>query len=199
MSADPQDIVAANDTDARQGRLDGFAARLAAQPWFSALAQPPTGAERADAVRSVEGLLHRPPEVLWMEGLAGAAALLKRSDQSRAWMQAEADEERRLTEMAEDRFGAAVLTDALNRLMRTASDAAVGPAAVAFARGGIADEALPKVAAGAVAQTAVQMALVIATDQDQTGAAAHPFAARHRLFTAGRWPLTVTGNQLHVI
>lgn len=184
------------EADASQARLDRFFERLVEHPWFSAVGQPPAEPETADARQVIEGLMAGDPTVAWVSDLNAAAALLRRDDHSRAWASAEQEEVARLTARVEDAFGADAATDGLNRAMHRASDAAIGPAAVACARAGIADEALPKVAAGAASQSAYEMALVLGVAADP---ARHPFAARFRLFAAGRWPLTVAGGAFHVL
>ncbi len=179
----------------RQARLDDFFARLGDQSWFSCLGEPAAAADQAEAQAVVDGLLAGDFGIAWMGNLNAAAALLQRTDLSRSWADAEDEETRRLTGRAEAVFGEDDITDGLTRVMHRASDAAIGPAAVACARAGIASEALPKVAAGAASQAAHGMALVLAA-----GAAAHhPFAARFRLFAGGRWPLAAAGGLFHLL
>ena len=179
----------------RQARLDGFFARLDDHPWFSCLGEPVTDADQADAQGVIDGLLAGDLGIAWVGDLNAAAALLQRTDHLRSWADAEDEEIRRLTGRAEAIFGAGDTTDGLNRVMHRASDAAVGPAAVACARAGIASEALPKVAAGSAAQAAHGMALVLGAGAE----AHHPFAARFRLFAGGRWPLAAAGGLFHLL
>lgn len=175
--------------------LDRFAARLTGHPWFSVLGEPPAEAEETDARALVDGMEAGDFSVAWAGDLNAAAALLQRADHSRAWMGAEAAELDRLTRLAEAELGDAVTTDRLNRVMHRASDAAIGPAAVACARAGIASEALPRVAAGSAAQAAHGMALVTAAGAGDR----HAFAARFRLFASGRWPLGAAGGRFHLL
>ncbi len=180
---------------ARQTRLDDFLARLEGHPWFSCLGEPTSAADQEEARLLAQGLMVGDLGVAWVGDLHAAAALLRRVDHSRAWMDAEAAEVQRLTDRTETAFGAMDTTDGLNRVMHRASDMAIGPAAIACARAGIANEALPKVAAGAAAHAAHGMALVLAAEAP----AGHIFAARFRLFSGGRWPLTVAGGMFHVL
>jgi hypothetical protein len=186
---------AASPGAGRQTRLDDFLARLDGHPWFSCLGEPASSADEEEARLLAQSLMIGDLGVAWVGDLHAAAALLRRVDHSRAWMDAEAEEVQRLTDRTETAFGANDTTDGLNRVMHRASDMAIGPAAVACARAGIANEALPKVAAGAAAQAAHGMALVLAAEAP----AGHIFAARFRLFAGGRWPLTVAGGLFHVL
>jgi hypothetical protein len=67
----------------------------------------------------------------------------------------------------------------------------LGAAAVAAARAGMADPSVTRVAAGAASQACDQAALALAAGADGH----HPFAAKYRLFLAGRWPLGVVGSR----
>jgi hypothetical protein len=183
-----------SDADAAAA-LDRFAARLAAHPWFSVLGEPPTDAEEADARAYVEGMGAGDFGIAWAGDLNAAAALLQRADHAPAWMAAEAAEVQRLSSLANAALGEVEATDRLNRVMHRASDAAMGPAAVACVRAGIASEALPRVAAGSAAQAAHGMALVVAAKAGER----HPFAARFSLFAGGRWPLGAAGGRFHLL
>ena len=177
------------------GPLGRFSAGLAGHPWFSVLGEPPAAAEEADARACVDGMAAGEFGIAWVGDLDAAAALLQRADHSPAWTAAESEEVHRLTRLAEAAFGEAETTDRLNRVMHRASDAAIGPAAVACARAGLASEALPRVAAGSAAQAAHGMALVVAAKAGDR----HPFAARFRLFAGGRWPLGAAGGRFHLL
>jgi hypothetical protein len=65
---------------------------------------------------------------------------------------------------------------------------------VAAARGGVADMALIRAAAGAATQACYQAALVLAAGAE----AEHPFAIKFRLYEAGRWPLGIVGMTFNV-
>ena len=182
-------------TEADTAALEEFAARLADHPWFSVLGEPADSAEEADALTLVSGMAAGDYPLDWVGDLNAAAALLQRPDHSEGWRTAEDEEVARLTRLAESAGGEVETTGRLNRVMHRASGAAMGPAAVACARAGIASEALPRVAAGAAAQAAHGMALAIAGGADDR----HPFAARFRLFAGGRWPLGAAGGRFHLL
>jgi hypothetical protein len=63
-----------------------------------------------------------------------------------------------------------------------------------MARGGVADQALMRVAAGAAAQACHQAALARAAGAGDD----HAFAQKFRLYAGGRWPLGVVGGRLFV-
>jgi hypothetical protein len=87
-------------------------------------------------------------------------------------------------------------SEAVNRAMLAASDAAMRAARLAFPAQGHGDEALMRVAAGAAARTAGEYALVLLAGGDP---AQHVFGAKQRIFAAGRWPLVVIEEQFALL
>lgn len=82
----------------------------------------------------------------------------------------------------------------MSAIEHAASDHLQGVASTALARAGLADAGLGKSAAGSATIAVHHAALALAAGK--TGA--HPFAAKFRLFQAGRWPLGVYGNVFYV-
>ena len=74
------------------------------------------------------------------------------------------------------------------------SDHLQGVASTALARDGLADSGLVKSAAGSATIAVHHAALALAAGQS----GAHPFAAKFRLFQAGRWPLGIYENVFYV-
>ncbi|MEM7446185.1 MAG: hypothetical protein AAF414_22890, partial [Pseudomonadota bacterium] len=111
-----------------------------------------------------------------------------------AWWTAEDTERARLLKVAEESIDERALYEALSSVTTAASDIIHGKAAVAAARGGIADPGLIRSAAGAGSMACYQAALAKVTDAGDD----HPFAAKYRLFAAGRWPLAINNGVLSV-
>ena len=172
-------------------KLSAFADRVGSASWFAACGEPLTEAEIEDArlwlgalglqIDSIEGVAD------WRE----AARLAQSPEWSRAWWEAEERERRRLHAAASEAYGETALLAALSRVTETATRVLLGAAAVAAGRAGVADPSLTRVAAGAASQACDQAALGLAADTDGH----HPFAAKYRLFLAGRWPLGVVGSR----
>ena len=174
--------------------LGRFAETIGSASWFAACGEPLTIAEQDDAAcwmasfgMKISGI---DPVASWGE----AGRLAKSPHWSRAWWDAEEEERKRLYVAAVEAAGEAALLAALTRVTDAATRLLHGAASVAASRAGVADPALTRVAAGAAGQACYQAALVLAADAGDT----HPFAAKHRLFLAGRWPLGVVGERCFV-
>lgn len=175
------------------GALDDLVAEIAAAAWFAACGEALTGDERDEALLLAAALgfdgIAIMPVATWRE----AAQVTQRADWSRAWWEREAAAEAALKDKATARFGAAALLEGVSRVA-LASSALGGAAAQGLARGGVADEALARVAAGAASQACHQAALARAAAAGES----HAFAVKFRLYAGGRWPLGVVGGRLFV-
>jgi hypothetical protein len=172
-------------------RLSGFADRIGTASWFAACGETLTEAEIDDARLWLRAL---GIGIEAMEGVAtwqDAARLAQSPAWSRAWWDAEEKERRRLYADTVGAFGETALLGALSRVTEAATRVLHGAAAVAAGRAGVADPSLTRVAAGAAGQACYQAALALAAGADGH----HPFAAKYRLFLAGRWPLGVVGDR----
>jgi hypothetical protein len=171
--------------------LSGFADRIGSASWFAACGEPLTEGEIEDARLWLGALgLGR----LAIEGVASwaeAGSLAQAPEWSRQWWEAEEKERARLHAEAAAAFGEPPLLGALSRVTDAATRVLHGAAAVAAARAGLADPMLTRVAAGAATQACYQAALALAAGADGH----HPFAAKYRVFLAGRWPLGVVGDR----
>ena len=174
-------------------QVRAFAARLARGSWFAACGEALAPGERADAEAYLEALGRRDVAIAGIASWTEAAATMRRQDWSRAWWDAEAAAQTELHRCAATRFGEDALLAALTAVTE-AADTLHGAAALAASRTGVADPALTRVAAGAAAQACHQAALAlgIAAGPD------HLFAAKYRLFAAGRWPLGIVGDHFFV-
>ena len=158
--------------------------------WFGALGRPLTLAERMDAEAYVAALGFPDVAVAPVADWEEAESCVRNPGWNTDWWE------------AEEQLRAALLADALARaeehdLMRAltmvtaaASDTVHGAAEAAAERDGVGDPALIRCAAGAATQAAYQAALVLAAGADDD----HAFAAKFRLFAAGRWPLCIVGQ-----
>lgn len=164
---------------------------LRAAAWFSALGEPLTDGDRADADAYARALGLGALVLRQARDWPEAERVLKAPDWSQAWWDREEAQRRRLLAEAEARYSERALWTSLTELTTEIGDTVHGKAGVAAARMGGAATASVHVAAGAAAQAAYQLALArLAVD------AASPFESKFRLFAAGRWPLGVVGSTL---
>ncbi|MGE0254710.1 MAG: hypothetical protein AB7N54_03830 [Alphaproteobacteria bacterium] len=202
---EPVQAARANaDTDGRNpaARLDGFARGLAQQSWFAAAGEALTDGEVADAAAWLAGLGLATLDgaavgIATVAGWREAAAVAADPAWDRRWWDAE---EAARTALRAPAVAAAGGESALLDLLTGVTDAAGtivhGAAAVAAARSGVADAALLRVAAGAAAQACYQTALLLAAGGTLAGD--HAFAAKYRLFAAGRWPLGIVAGRYYL-
>ena len=179
-----------------EAAIDRFLAGLGDASWFSALGMPPTDDEAGEAALYLTGLGLEALEAVWIEELDQARRLTQDDGWSRAWWQAEERAVEALTGALDRTLGKAASTAMLNRAMSDASKVVIGPAAVATARLGVADQGLNRAMAGAATQAAYGMALIAGTGSDPR---THPLAAKYRLFAAGHWPLVVLEGRFFLL
>lgn len=169
---------------------------LAAIPhasWFAALGAPLEPGERAELSAYLAGLdlvATVAPVRDWQTAGRVAAA----PDWDRRWWDAEERLRVALLLRAEATAGSEATMKQLTAVTMAAHDATIGAAAMAAAAG-VADQALIRVAAGAATQACYQAALALLAGADATGG---PFAAKLRLFRAGRWPLGIVGGRAYI-
>jgi hypothetical protein len=187
----------APSSSAVSDRLADLRSRLRMASWFAAVGERLTAGERWDARAYLAGLGFADAGVDEVNSWPEAAAITKSPDWSRAWWDREEAERTRLLEICGQQFPEHELMAGLSRIMELASATTHGAAAIAAARGGVADQALIRVAAGAAAQAAYQAALPVLAGK-AAGDSEHPFAVKFRLFEAGRWPLGIAGGSFHV-
>lgn len=173
--------------------LRAFAQSLGQGSWFAACGERLTAGDNAEAASYVAALGLPGTAVAGVATWPEAAALLQRPDWSRAWWEAEAAAQQEMKRRAEGRVPAGPLLAALGEVAEAAASL-LGAASLAMSRVGIADPALARVAAGAVAQACHQHALALAAGARPE----HLFAIKYRLFAAGRWPLGVVGDRCFV-
>jgi hypothetical protein len=163
--------------------------------WFSACGDELEDSERAECDRYVQGLGFESIAVVHASDWERARTIASAPDWSREWWQCERNQERRLFDAAAARASTDVVLQRLTTLMEESAELFHGPASVACARSGIADPALARSAAGAASHALHQYGLVsLAQAGDE-----HAFAAKFRLFLAGRWPLSVNGQTFYIL
>lgn len=174
--------------------VERFAAALRQHPWFAAVGQSGTGAEETVARAYLTGLGFAGCALVWAADWRTAERITRAPDWNADWWRAEETARQALVERAERRLGQTGYLAAMNRVVLASSDAVMGPAAIAAARSGVADQALIRVAAGAASQACHQAALALAADAGEN----HPFALKFRLYAGGRWPLALIGRGFHL-
>jgi len=169
---------------------DTLLATLPRGVWFSAVGEPLTTSELAEAQSYAAALDIANIDVEGAGTWHDAKRIANSKDWRRDWWQAEHREERHLLTTASAKFGAAAVMQRLTFIMEGSAELFLGPASIAIARADIADSALARSAAGAASQSLHQFALA-----SLTGASSdHFFAIKFRLFLAGRWPLSINEN-----
>lgn len=190
--------VVAIDPNSPSDGLDALA-RLARQipneSWFAALGDPMIDAERDEARLYLDGLGFTDARVVAVQDWTAARAKALSPDWDPAWWEAEETLRRDLLAEAESKHDEARLYGALTRVTSTAGDTLHGKAAVAASRAGIADPGLIRSAAGAASMACYHAALALAVGAPGD----HPFSAKYRLFSAGRWPLAINNGVLSVL
>jgi hypothetical protein len=175
------------------GKLADFAAGLADRPWFVRCGLALDRLAIDDARLWLVGLGFGAAPVAGVTSWREASRLIQGPDWSRAWWDAETAQAESLRRAAYAVLGEKACLEALTDVTEAAA-ALRDRAAAALARAGLDDETLAKVAAGAAAQACHQRGLALLAGTDDS----HAFAAKFRLFAAGRWPLGIVGETCFV-
>ncbi len=173
----------------------GFERRATAVAWFAAVGAPLAPDARADAEAWLRALGRTDVALEPVADWPRAKALADAPGWDQAWWVAEERQRTALLAEATARHGRAPLFDALTRVTQAVSDPAHERALQSLAHAGLDDAGLARAAAGAATQAAYLGALAVAADQPAT----HAFAAKFRLFEAGRWPLGIVTARLWVL
>ena len=161
--------------------------------WFAAVGDPLLEVEKNDAGDYLTALDLAGLDIKPVADWQSAAAITQNPNWEPAWWNIEEQEKARLSDLATRRIGDTALMTTLSDVMRL-SESLHGLAAVAAARGGTADAGLIRAAAGAASQAAHYAALAHLAGEGCD----HAFAAKFRLFVAGRWPLCTIGKEFYV-
>jgi hypothetical protein len=174
---------------------DDLVAVIAHISWFAALGAALEPSEAVDLAIYVKGLGLPDAAAERVVDWAQAARIAGDPHWDPSWWNAEERLRGALLAQAESRLGRAAVLERLSAVTMAAHAATIGAAAMAAAREGVADQALARVAAGAATQASYQAALAALAGAD---AAEHPFAAKLRLFRAGRWPLGIVRGKAYI-
>ncbi len=175
--------------------LDRLLAAIPRISWFAALGETLQPAEAGDLAAYVQGLGLPACQPTIVAGWADAARVASDPDWDHAWWDAEEKLRVALLAKAEAALGDGAAMDRLSAVTQAAHDATIGPAAMAAARAGVADQALVRAAAGAATQSCYQSGLALLAGVADP---AHPFHAKLRLFQAGRWPLGIVRGSAYM-
>ena len=163
--------------------------------WFSGCGDPLEESEQRECDRYLSGLGLAGSSVIQAHDWNHARAIANASNWSREWWQRERTTERELFDRAVAKYSSDGVLQRLTTLMEEGADLFHGPASVACARAGIADPALARSAAGAASYALHQYGLVSLAETGDD----HAFAAKFRLFLAGRWPLSVNDGKFYIL
>ncbi len=183
-------------TDPAELIVSDLAAEFAATRWFAHLGEKPSEADRRCAADYCAKLGFRRAVQVWLHDLGAAEGVLMRDEEMPEWRRAEQDAAAALTRAAAAALGETAASEAVNRAMLAASDAAMRAARQLFPAMGRSDEALMRVAAGGAARAAGEYALVLLAGADPVR---HAFAAKLRIYASGRWPLVAVEEQLALL
>lgn len=183
-------------TDAAQLLAADLAAEFGETAWFEQIGAAPRPEDRRLAQDYFARLGMKGMVAVWLHDLGAAEAVLQRNETFAAWESAERQAALALTNAAAAALGAAAASEAVNRAMLAASDAAMSAARRIFRAKDCDDEALMRVAAGAAGRAAGEYALLLLAGVDPSH---HAFAAKQRLFAAGRWPLVAIDDQFALL
>ncbi len=161
--------------------------------WFAAPGDPLLGSEVADAKIYLKGLGLTESKIRWAPDWKTARGIIRNPGWNPGWWQAEEKEKARLSDLAARRIGESACLKELSDVMALSVNLH-GPAAVAAARGGVSDPGLIRAAAGAASQASHLAALAKLAGEGPD----HAFAAKFRLFVAGRWPLCAIGSDFYL-
>ncbi len=175
--------------------IDPLIAAIPHEPWFAALGERLTEAERADMTAYLAGLGFAGAPVAAARDWDDAARIVTDPAWEQRWWDAEEALRAELLRRAGERLGETKMLEALSSVTQAAHDATIGAAAVAAARSRSSDPGLIRAAAGAATQACYQGALVLLAGAGDE----HAFAAKLRLFRAGRWVLGIVRGTAYVL
>ena len=176
------------------GAVTRFTPLLSRLSWFTAVGQDLTDSETKEARDYLSAIELGQCAVHAVPDWRGAEAVARAPDWNHAWWEAEEKLRLALLDGLRAAWGEHATLSALTRVTDEATRVTLGAASVAAARDGVADPALTRVAAGAASQAAYQVALARLAGEGEN----HPFAAKFRLFAAGRWPLGLIGDRFYL-
>ncbi len=171
-----------------------WARRVPSASWCTALGAPLTPSEVDEARAFVSALSFGKLDVAPVTSWTAAAQIISDPNWDQRWWNKEEQERNALKHELTRDIPEQVLLSAVTEVTNAASRIAHGCAAIAAGRDRLADEAMPRAAAGAATQACYFKALAIAAGKP----AEHPFHLKYGLFAAGRWPLGIADGRFHI-
>ena len=174
--------------------LSQFANRLNLASWFSVIGQKLTPVEYTDAQNYISGIGLKNTMISQITSWEKAESCIKAEDWDKDWWSAEDLLRKKLVTNAEQRFQKSEWLSSLTSITEQVSSVIHGAAAIAAARGNIANPGLIRSAAGSATMACYQAGLEIAANQQKNS----PFIAKYRILEAGHWPLCVRNSVFYV-
>ncbi len=167
---------------------------LDTEAWFDAVGEPITEGEEQEARDYLNGLGLDKCRVATVDTWLSARDSADNPNWDHVWWDKELNEQRELYKKLSTQYQEVEILDALTKITDRATNVFYGPAAIAAARTGVADQGLNRAAAGAASQSCYQYALALMSGVSSN----HFFCCKFRLFLAGRWPLSVVDNTFYI-
>lgn len=173
-----------------ESSIHAFVEGLHHAPWFSALGEPLTPSEIADAEAHLGGLGFDGIAIEGVTDWPDARTATLHPERDNRWRDAAQREGEALLLDANSAHGTESVLSELSHVEEAAVALLSDLATAAALDRGIQDESLAGAAARAATEAAYQGALALAAGAP----ARHPFRLKLNLFECGRWPLALIGN-----
>jgi hypothetical protein len=175
--------------------IDALLGAIPREPWFASLGEALSEPELSDMAAYLRGLGFPDMHVVAARDWTEAGRIITDPAWEQRWWNAEETQRADLVRRASASIGETALLEILSRVTQAAHDATIGAAAMAATRAGISDPGLIRAASGAATQACYQgAAALLAGAGDE-----HSFAAKLRLFRAGRWVLGIVRGSAYVL
>lgn len=174
-----------------ESSIHAYVEGLRIAPWFTALGEPVTPSEIADAEAHLAGLGFNGVVIEGVADWQTARAVTLHPERDRRWQDAAQRESEALLLDANTAHGAASVLGELSHVEEDVGSLLPALAESAALNHGITDESLTGAAARAATEAAYHGALAVAA----SAPASHPFRLRLNLFEYGRWPLALVGDR----
>lgn len=162
--------------------------------WFTRVGEPLEATEREQVVGYLRALALETPPVAGVADWSSAGGIIASKEWDPRWWDREQEERARLLSAASGALGNEPVTLELSRVLEQSIDTVHGAAAIHAARGGSADSALIRAAAGAVSQALYLGRLAELARAGEN----HAFSLKLGLFRAGRWPLGIFSGRYYL-
>lgn len=175
--------------------IEALLGEIPRDPWFASLGETLTEPERADMATYLRGLGFAGLPIAAADSWPQAGRIITDPGWEQRWWDAEETRRAELLGSAAANVGETAMLELLTRVTQAAHDVTIGAAAMAATRAGASDPGLIRAAAGAATQACYQGALALLAEAGDE----HSFAAKLRLFRAGRWVLGIVRGTAYVL